>query len=142
MAYNWQDIDNAKLIQTGNEGIDTILTRYFGQLVRNCPQFDAFRYVDANAEKDYMHLAFIVSGVDVQKGIIDAPTYLDLRMEEEMINCIDLKDVDMSASGIPQFLQSIVDNLSLKVYGYANTAAITPSSTYQVNSALIERIHS
>lgn len=142
MAYNWQDIDNAKLIQTGNEGIDTILTRYFGQLVRNCPQFDAFRYVDANAKKDYMHLAFIVSGVDVQKGIIDAPTYLDLRMEEEMINCIDLKDVDMSASGIPQFLQSIVDNLSLKVYGYANTAAITPSSTYQVNSALIERIHS
>ena len=142
MAYNWQDIDNAKLIQTGNEGIDTILTRYFGQLVRNCPQFDAFRYVDANAGKDYMHLAFIVSGVDVQKGIIDAPTYLDLRMEEEMINCIDLKDVDMSASGIPQFLQSIVDNLSLKVYGYANTAAITPSSTYQVNSALIERIHS
>ena len=83
-----------------------------------------------------------MSGVDVQKGIIDAPTYLDLRMEEEMINCIDLKDVDMSASGIPQFLQSIVDNLSLKVYGYANTAAITPSSTYQVNSALIERIHS
>lgn len=142
MAYNWQDIDNAKLIQTGNDGIDTILTRYFGQLVRNCPQFDAFRYVDANAKKDYMHLAFIVSGVDVQKGIIDAPTYLDLRMEEEMINCIDLKDVDMSASGIPQFLQSIVDNLSLKVYGYANTAAITPSSTYQVNSALIARIHS
>ena len=142
MAYNWQDIDNAKLIQTGNEGIDTVLTRYFGQLVRNCPQFDAFRYVDTNAEKDYLHLAFIVSGVDVQKGIIDAPTYLDLRMEEEMINCVDLKDVDMSASGMPQFLQDLVDNLSLKVYGYANTAAITPSSTYQVNNALIEKIHS
>ena len=142
MAYNWQDIDNAKLIQTGNEGIDTVLTRYFGQLVRNCPQFDAFRYVDTNAEKDYLHLAFIVSGVDVKKGIVDAPTYLDLRMEEEMINCVDLKDVDMSASGMPQFLQDLVDNLSLKVYGYANTAAITPSSTYQVNNALIEKIHS
>lgn len=142
MAYNWQDIDNAKLIQTGNEGIDTVLTHYFGQLVRNCPQFDAFRYVDTNAEKDYLHLAFIVSGVDVQKGIIDAPTYLDLRMEEEMINCVDLKDVDMSVSGMPQFLQDLVDNLSLKVYGYTNTAAITPSSTYQVNNALIEKIHS
>ena len=142
MAYNWQDIDNAKLIQTGNEGIDTVLASYFGQLVRNCPQFDSFRYIDTNDKKDYLHLAFIVSGVDVHNGIIDAPTYLDLRMEEEMINCVDLKDVDMSASGMPQFLQSIVDNLSLKVYGYANTAAITPSSTYQVNNALIEKIHS
>lgn len=142
MAYNWQNIDNAKLIQTGNEGIDTVLTRYFGQLVRNCHEFDRYRYVDEQTQTDYLHLAFLVSGVDVQNGIIDAPTYLDLRMEEEMINCIDLKDVDMSASGMPQFLQTIVDNLSLKLYGYANTAAITPSSTYQVNNALIEKIHS
>ncbi len=142
MAYNWQDIDNAKLIQTGNQVIDSGLANYFGQLVRNSPYFDSLRYVDTSTGKDYLHLAFLVSGVDVTKGIIDAPTYLDLRIEEKMLNCVDLKDVDLSPSGMPKLMQELVEGVSLKIYGYKNTASITPSSTYQVNNALIEKIHS
>ena len=37
--------------------------------------------------------------------------------------------------------ETILGSIPIFVYGYPNTAKITPYSTYQINSAFIDRMH-
>lgn len=142
-AYNWQNLENAKLIQTSNEMINSILSVYFKPIVQNSAVFDDYRYVDQNSGKEYLHLAFIVTGIDFAKGILDAPTYLELSMEEKRINGVDISDADFSKANMPSGLQDMLEGISVKTYGYDNKSDINPlSPSYQVNNALIEKIHS
>ena len=111
-AYNWQDINNAKLI-------------------------------DAGDGKTYMHVAFMVSGISFSDGITNAPTYLELDMDDKNYHCIDTHNLKEEGSRLAKTAAKLLSGMSIKLYGYDNTAAINPNTPqYQVNNALIERIHS
>ncbi len=141
-AYNWQDVDNAKLIQTSNDLVNHMLSVYFKPIVQSSKTFDDFRYVDKKAGKEYLHLAFMVTGIDFAYDIMSAPTYLDLSLQEQM-HSVDVSKVNLDGVGIPNGVKKLIGDMSIKFYGYDNKAAINPNTPpYQVNSALIDKIHS
>ena len=142
-AYNWMDIDNASLIQTGTASIDSILTSAFGTIVRK-EQNVYNNYVYKDGEKEYLHFAFIVSGVHLSRGIFDAATYLELNMQDSDYNGFNIKDLDyenMDLGPLNYIAKPLLSKMSLTVYGYKNDVDIVPSSTYQLNAKLIAELH-
>ena len=139
-AYNWQDIKNAGLLKTGSADIDNMIGSLVFDLVRENSAFDNYKYTYNN--ETYMHVAFICSGVYFKEGILNSPTYLQYSNQGADYSCIDTSSIKPEGSSTAMFAANIISKMSLKVYGYTNDASITPGSTYQVNSALIARIHS
>ena len=139
-AYNWQDIDNAKLIDVGEDGINNAIGTMFGNLVRENSAFKDYRYAADNG-KTYMHVAFIVSGIHFSSGIRNAPTYLELDMNDPNYNCFDSTTLKEEKNASSNMAVRLLKTIPIKLYGYKNNAPITPSSTYQLNNALIDRIH-
>lgn len=141
-AYNWQDINNAKLIDAGDESLNTVIGGMLGNLVSENSTFDNYRYT-AGDGKTYMHVAFMVSGISFSDGITNAPTYLELDMDDKNYHCIDTHNLKEEGSRLAKTAAKLLSGMSIKLYGYDNTAAINPNTPqYQVNNALIERIHS
>ena len=141
-AYNWQDINNAKLIDAGDESLNTVIGGMLGNLVSENSTFDNYRYT-AGDGKTYMHVAFMVSGISFSDGITNAPTYLELDMDDKNYHCIDTNNLKEEGSRLAKTAAKLLSGMSIKLYGYDNTAAINPNTPqYQVNNALIERIHS
>ena len=139
-AYNWQDIDNAKLIDVGEDGINNAIGTMFGNLVRENSAFNDYRY-EADNGKTYVHVAFIVSGIHFSSGIRNAPTYLELDMNDPNYNCFDSTTLKEEKNASSNMAVRLLKTIPIKLYGYKNNAPITPSSTYQLNNALIDRIH-
>lgn len=141
-AYNWQDINNAKLIDAGDESLNTVIGGMLGNLISENSTFDNYRYT-AGDGKTYMHVAFMVSGISFSDGITNAPTYLELDMDDKNYHCIDTHNLKEEGSRLAKTAAKLLSGMSIKLYGYDNTAAINPNTPqYQVNNALIERIHS
>lgn len=141
-AYNWQDINNAKLIDAGDESLNAVIGGMLGNLVSENSTFDNYRYT-AGDGKTYMHVAFMVSGISFSDGITNAPTYLELDMDDKNYHCIDTHNLKEEGSRLAKTAAKLLSGMSIKLYGYDNTAAINPNTPqYQVNNALIERIHS
>lgn len=141
-AYNWQDVNNSKFIETGFEAIDGVLATSVGYLINENSAFDVARYVDG--DKTYVHAAFICTGIFSSDGytVLNAPTYLNLSMEDSRFYKFDSKTLTPEGGSIATTVAKILKNASITLYGYTNDAEIMPSSTYQVNNALIEKIHS
>ena len=141
-AYNWQDINNAKLIDAGDESLNTVIGGMLGNLVSENSTFDNYRYT-AGDGKTYIHVAFMVSGISFSDGITNAPTYLELDIDDKNYHCIDTHNLKEEGSRLAKTAAKLLSGMSIKLYGYDNTAAINPNTPqYQVNNALIERIHS
>lgn len=141
-AYNWQDINNAKLIDAGDESLNSVIGSMLGNLISENSTFDNYKYT-ASDGKTYMHVAFMVSGISFSDGITNAPTYLELDMDDKNYHCIDTHNLREEGSRLAKTAAKMLSGMSIKLYGYDNTAAINPNTPqYQVNNALIERIHS
>ena len=141
-AYNWQDINNAKLIDAGDESLNSVIGSMLGNLISENSTFDNYKYT-ASDGKTYMHVAFMVSGISFSDGITNAPTYLELDMDDKSYHCIDTHNLKEEGSRLAKTAAKMLSGMSIKLYGYDNTAAINPNTPqYQVNNALIERIHS
>lgn len=141
-AYNWQDINNAKLIDADDESLNTVIGGMLGNLVSENSTFDNYRYT-AGDGKTYIHVAFMVSGISFSDGITNAPTYLELDIDDKNYHCIDTHNLKEEGSRLAKTAAKLLSGMSIKLYGYDNTAAINPNTPqYQVNNALIERIHS
>ena len=141
-AYNWQDINNAKLIDAGDESLNSVIGGMLGNLISENSTFDNYKYT-AGDGKTYIHVAFMVSGISFSDGITNAPTYLELDMDDKNYHCIDTHNLKEEGSRLAKTAAKLLSGMSIKLYGYDNTAAINPNTPqYQVNNALIERIHS
>lgn len=141
-AYNWQDINNAKLIDAGDESLNTVIGGMLGNLISENSTFGNYKYT-AGDGKTYIHVAFMVSGISFSDGITNAPTYLELDMDDKNYHCIDTHNLKEEGSRLAKTAAKLLSGMSIKLYGYDNTAAINPNTPqYQVNNALIERIHS
>ena len=139
-AYNWQNIKNAGLLKTGNADVDGMIGSMVYDLIRENSAFDNYKYEYGG--ETYMHVAFICSGISFKDGIMNAPTYLQYNSQNANYSCINTADIKPEGGSTASLAATVLSRMSLRVYGYTNDASITPASTYQVNSALIERMHS
>ena len=139
-AYNWQNIKNAGLLKTGNADVDGMIGSMVYDLIRENSAFDNYKYEYGG--ETYMHVAFICSGISFKDGIMNAPTYLQYNSQNANYSCINTADIKQEGGSTASLAATVLSRMSLRIYGYTNDASITPASTYQVNSALIERMHS
>lgn len=143
-AYNWQNLDNASLIQFDGEWktYSDLIGKCAGSIIRQDPLFDEHRTTIDN--KDYIHYAIICSGISVEGGFcLDEPTYLQLNMQSKDLYEIKMSDIDAkSFSGTHLYLgATLVQGSTIKVYSYKNDNPIQPGDKYPLNSALIEELH-
>lgn len=139
-AYNWQNIKNAGLLKTGNADVDGMIGSMVYDLIRENSAFDNYKYEYGG--ETYMHVAFICSGISFKDGIMNAPTYLQYNSQNANYSCINTADIKPEGGSTASLAATVLSRMSLRIYGYTNDASITPASMYQVNSALIERMHS
>lgn len=109
-------------------------------VIRENPTFDKFRYVDKDGTC-YVHVAFVFAAVTLAPPLqfIVEPTPQTIRLEDTMLSNINSKDVAVTENG--GLGEDILRMIGVTIYGYQNTARILPHTTYQVNTALINRLH-
>ncbi len=141
--YNWQDVDNAKLIDVGDDSLNQTVGSMCGELIRQNSIFTTYRYEGKgdDAGKCWFHMAFVCTGISAGEGIFTEKTYLDFTAESDDIHSLKTSDIKPEGSGVPLLAANIVKNLSVQIFGYANTNPITPYSTYQINAAFIDKLH-
>lgn len=143
-TYNWQNLKNATLISTGETWADNLIGSVAGDMLDSLSYFDKFKYVEG--DQKYVHMGFIVSGVGLKQGIMDAPTYLKLNMADDRFHEIDVpKIIDLdelgNTDGLILSAGKLLKDMSVKMYCYDNECSLTPFTTYQVNALLVERLH-
>ena len=138
-VYNWQNIDYASIFKTGNDAIDAMIVSQTSLVIRNNPTFAPFRYIDEKGEC-YVHVAFVFAAVTVDgiKPIIE-PTYQNLKLEDKVLNKLCSSDVESTPNG--EAGEALLQKIGVTIYGYHNDAPILPNTTYQINTALIDRLH-
>ncbi len=137
-AYNWQNVNNARLIETGSK-YDEMVASIAGGIILQNPTFADYRYFDSN-NQCYFHLAFLVSGISLDKGITDEPTYANMNFESPEIGGVRLGDIDENGD---EYGGSLVATLfsTMYIYGYKNTAEITPFSKLVIDADFIQKLH-
>ena len=138
--YNWQNIEYASIFDTGNKVVNDLITSQTSMVIRENPTFDKFRYVDTDGTC-YVHVAFVFAAVTLAPPLqfIVEPTPQTIRLEDTMLSNINSKDVAVTENG--GLGEDILRMIGVTIYGYQNTARILPHTTYQVNTALINRLH-
>jgi len=138
-VYNWQNIDYATIFKTGNDVVDGIIASQSSLVIRNNPTFAPFRYIDEDG-KCYVHVAFVFAAVTID-GItpIVEPTYQNVKLEDTILNKLCSSDVQSTPDG--EAGEKILQSIGVTIYGYTNNAPILPHTTYQINTALIDRLH-
>lgn len=144
--YNWQDVDNASIINIGdgdaNKELNQIIQTASGDLLRNNAAFKDYRYEGTGADegKTWFHLAFLCTGISAGQGIFNEKTYLNFTSETGDLHRFNMSDLDPKAGGIPVVINT-VKKFSIQFFGYANDNPITPYSTYKINAAFIDSLH-
>ena len=141
--YNWQNVDNAKLIDVSDPTLNQTIGTMCGDLIRQNSLFKTYRYEGKgdDAGKCWFHMAFVCTGISAGEGIFTEKTYLDLATETDDIHSLKTTDIKPEGTGVALLAANLVKNLSVEIFGYANTNPITPYSTYQINAAFIDKLH-
>ena len=139
-VYNWQNIEYASIFDTGYDVLNQTITNETSVIIRENPTFEKFRYIDKDGTC-YVHVAFVFAAVTFGSGfqLIVEPTPQTVRLEDTMLSSLNSKDVVTTENG--SIGESILQTIGVTIYGYQNTAKILPHTTYQVNTALINRLH-
>lgn len=141
--YNWQDVNNAKLIDTGNEEQNQLISALAGPLIAENSTFRPFVYVDEN-ETSYFHMGFILTGLG-GVGLIAEPNYTEINLEDKRFDRIYARDV--KPEGDSAFAATILSIMEINFYCYKpdnvdkDGRRILPNSSYTMDSALIKRLH-
>ena len=142
--YNWQDIDNASIIDLGESAkeLNDLIQTASGDVLRNNAAFKGYRYEGTGADegKTWFHLAFLCTGISAGQGIFNEKTYLNFTSETDDLHKFNMSDLDPKAGGIPVVINT-VKKFSIQFFGYANDNPITPYSTYKINAAFIDSLH-
>lgn len=141
--YNWTDVDNANLIDTGDKNLNDTIGTLCGDLIRQNSAFENFRYYGTGSDegKLWVHLAFVCTGISTGEGIFDEKTYLQFNSESNELNTIKTSSLEVEGDGLGAIAARLVKGMSVQLYGYDNQNAITPYSRYQINAAFIDRLH-
>ena len=137
-AYNWQNVNKANIIDTGNDKYNQLVGSLAGGIITQNPTFADYRYIDSNNEC-YYHLAFLVSGISIPKGITDEPTYANMNFESSEIGGVRLGDIDPNGDDGGGIIGGLLS--TMYIYGYKNTAEITPFSKLVIDADFIQKLH-
>ena len=137
-AYNWQNVNNANIIDTGNKTYNDLIASLAGGIIRDNKSFADYRYVDSNNEY-WFHLAFLVSGISLDKGIMDEPTFAKMSFSSSDIGGVCLGNIDSSGEDGGSLVGGLIS--TMYIYGYKNTSAITPFSRLVIDTDFILSLH-
>ena len=142
-AYNWQDVGNAALFSTGDASYDEIIKQASGNVLRNNSAFADYRYVDKD-NTCWLHVAFVVAGLSFEGSSMytEVPSMKVTLSDKDSYYTLDTRTIKKESKDFFGLAgETILGSVPIFVYGYPNTAKITPYSTYQINSAFIDRMH-
>ena len=142
-AYNWQDVGNAALFSTGDASYDEIIKQASGSVLRNNSAFANYRYIDKD-NNCWLHVAFVVAGLsfDGSGMYTEVPSMKVTLSDMDSYYTLDTRTIKKESKDFFGLAgETLLGNIPIFVYGYPNTAKITPYSTYQINSAFIDRMH-
>lgn len=137
-VYNWTDINQAAILQTGNSDQDKMIAQFTGPLVLNNSAFESFRIM--REEQTFIHIAFILVGTG-GGGLVNEPIYTKVELADERLYSLYSRDIPKENSGVAGVGESMLKNMELYLFGYKNTADIQPETKYTVDSALISHLH-
>ena len=136
-AYNWQSLKSANIIDTGQEKLNQTIGSVAAGIITDNSSFEPYRYKDSNNEY-WFHMAFIISGVSAGNGVFNEPTYAKVSLEDTDVDSICLGDIDENG-GDGGLIKGMFS--TMYIYGYRNTAPITPFSRYTINAEFIDSLH-
>ncbi len=140
--YNWQNVNNANLIDTGDANTNKMIGTLAGRLIKENPEFEKCRYLREEDNSLYFHMGFLSSGVSFGEGIMDEPIYLDITFEDERFvkEPIRTRNVKTTSADLAA-AELLISKMELVFYGYNDKSDITPTSTFIIDSRFIEHLH-
>ncbi len=148
-VYNWQNVDNAQLINIGNKESDKFLNSLIGSatgpMIKYNSAFDRGRIEDEANQVTYFHLGMILTGTG-GGGIVSEPNYSKMSFEDNRFYCLSAREIkveeDIDGVGAPDMVEELLSKMEIQFYGYsADNGEILPDTTYTVDSALIAHLH-
>ena len=137
-AYNWQPVSSATLIDAGNEYLNTLIANASDEVMRTNSFFESRRIIDSK-DACWIHIAFVSAGVTTNFTI--EKVYSQITTQDKRLSYINTADMQVENTGITGAGEKILKNVSAGIWGYDNKQNIQPTTTYQVNDALIDRLH-
>ena len=101
--------------------------------------FEPRRIIDSK-DACWIHIAFITVGVST--GLNVEKTYSQITTQDKRLSYINTSDMQVeSTNPVYKLGEQVLKKISAGIWGYDNKQNIQPTTTYQVNDALIERLH-
>ena len=95
-------------------------------------------------DAEYFHLGFISSGISFDTAL-DERTFQQITLEDKRFTMLKTKTLSSDAPGLSTSLKNTIKNIINKIeatlYCYKNDSSLTPASTYELNSKLIDHLH-
>lgn len=140
-AYNWQPVSSASLISVGNVNginVDDIIAKFSDMIIRGNSAFANRRIIDSN-DVCWIHVAIVTAGITT--GFTVENTYADVNIQDKRLSYFNTKEMPIENSGPAKIGESFLKKASAGIWGYDNQQNIQPSTTYMVNDAFIDRLH-
>ncbi len=143
--YNWQNAAQVTLVNTQDTTMDQLIATLSGPIIEQHPQFAPG--VVRSGDLSYFHLGFMTSGIVLSgdKKVFDERTFLQLSLEDDRFFSVntrtlsgDVPEMDQSYCGL---IKSILNKLEVTMYAYKKDSSLTPTSTYTIDSKLINHLH-
>lgn len=138
-AYNWQLVSSATLIDAGDEKLNTLIAKASDAVMRTNSFFEHRRIIDSN-DTCWIHIAFISAGIT--SGLTVEKVYSQITTQDKRLSYINTSDMQVeSTNPIYKLGEQVLKKASAGIWGYDNQQNIQPSTTYMVNDAFIDRLH-
>ena len=136
-AYNWQPVSSATLIDAGD--YTELVAQASDTVMRTNSFFEPRRIIDSN-DACWIHIAFITVGVTNNLSV--EKLYSQITTQDKRLSYINTSDMQVeSTNPVYKLGEQVLKKVSAGIWGYDNKQNIQPTTTYQVNDALIERLH-
>ncbi len=139
--YNWQNASKATLIDTGNKTLNGVIGTATGVLMENHPAFKQGIY-PYNGIK-YVHLGFMAAGIVAATMTVER-NFSQITLEDDRFYSVYVPSLADNVEGLDhdtRFVIDLIKGYEMTLYGYKNTASLTPASTYQINNKFIDHLH-
>ena len=136
-AYNWQPVSSAAIIDAGD--YTELVSQASDAVMRTNSFFEPRRIIDSK-DACWIHIAFISVGVTNNFSV--EKVYSQITTQDKRLSYINTSDMQVeSTNPVYKLGEQVLKKVSAGIWGYDNKQNIQPTTTYQVNDALIERLH-
>lgn len=141
-AYNWQPVSSASLISVGDVNgvnVDDLIAKFSDMIIRGNSAFEPRRIIDSN-DVCWIHVAIVTAGITT--GFAVENTYADVNIQDKRLSYFNTSEMQIEqTSPLAKIGETFLKQASAGIWGYDNQQNIQPSTTYIVNDAFIDRLH-